>query len=207
MGQATLSWIRTDDHGGGENRTTDTYTLSAYWRPAPGLRLTHQLSHSRREDRAFDIRSRSIAMSNNLRTNPWPTLMVNLDRSDRWLSRADGAGFEPFHDTNADVVWTPVPLVSFSSDLHLQERRDTEWTSRQAVTWSPLPGRKVETHISGDSFYDSRTRVRRWGSNSLVTWKPRRGLILEGGVGVQRYEVGGVRNTPVNTYLRAGLSF
>jgi len=204
---ATLSVTTSRDKGGGRDQRTDTYNYQGEWQAAPRLHFSQRISHGRRTDQQFDSLSRSVTVTHAVRSSPITTLTVNLDRSDRWTSRSAGSGFEPFHDTEVDVLWSPAPLVNVSGDFLVRERRDTDWSTRQSLTWSPLPGRKVETHISGSSFYDSRTRVQRLGVDVGEKWRPRRQFVVEASVGMQTYRVEGDRSTPINTYLRAGWTF
>lgn len=204
---ATLSFTSTRDQGGLTDQQTETYDYVGRWRAAPRLHLAQRVSYGRRRDHQFDILSRSATITHEVRSSPFTTLTINLDRRDRWTSESAGSGFEPFHDTEVDVIWAPAPLVSLSSDLIVRERHDTDWSTRQALTWSPLPDRKVETHISGNSFYDSRTRVQRLGLDLGTKWKPHRQLVVEASVGLQTYRVGDNRSNPINTYLRAGWTF
>ncbi|MBZ0267162.1 hypothetical protein K8I85_03335 [bacterium] len=204
---ATVSFTTSRDRGGGRDQQTDTYGYQGEWRAAPRLHFSQRISHGRRTDHEFDILSRSVTLTHAMRSSPITTLTINLDRRDRWTSRALGSGFERFHDTELDVIWAPAPLVTVSSDLLVRERQDTDWSTRQSLTWSPLPGRKVETHISGSSFFDSRTRVQRLGVDVGTKWRPDRQFVVEASVGAQSYRVGDDRSTPINTFLRAGWTF
>jgi hypothetical protein len=211
-GQATRSsvtaaWNRTEDNSSGLDRSTDTYTVQGNWRPLRRFRFTTRLSHGRRRDEVLDTRARSWTVTNSLRTSPFPRLSIDFDRTDRWVNREAGAGFERFNDTVLNLGWSPVPLVTLSSNVRYQVRQTSEWNSTQSISWSPFPGGLVETQFTGNSYYDSRTHVWRLGVGSLVRWRPRPRLLVEGSVQAQRYELRDTDNRPVSTQIHASWSF
>jgi hypothetical protein len=134
-------------------------------------------------------------------------MSVDLKRTDRWVSSEAGAGFQRFNDTDLNVSWAPVPLITLSSYARYQERDTSEWSARNTATWSPMPGGAVELHISGRHFYDSRTDTSRMGGVLSALWKPKAGFRVEGSVEAQRFDVAGDETTPVSTNIHGVWSF
>ena len=196
-----LSWSLTDDNSGDFDRVTQSIALNSTWRAAPRLTLTQGLSHGWRHDRVLDDRSRSWSVSHRLRSTPWTTFSLDLDRSDRWVDVEAGTGFQNFSDSGAQASWTPVSQVTVAADARYYERRTTDWTSRQSVTWSPLTDGDVTLRLSGTGYRDSRDDVWRIGAGVLSEWRVRPGLRAMASVDTQRYRLRGIDNTPVGTQV------
>jgi hypothetical protein len=202
-----LAYSRSHDRSRDTDRTDDLLSLSTSWRAASRLRLSQRVTFGWRADRRLDDEARSIALVTTIQSSPWTRLTLDVDRTDRWVSRAVGAGFEPFNDTELAVTWSPVPLISLSSIVRYTVRATSDWTTRNAVSWTPFPGGDVQLRFSGHDVYDSRTETSRRGAGASLTWRPRPRLIVEGGVDVQRFELLGETNTPLSTQGRLTWSF
>lgn len=202
----SLTWNRTVDTSAGRDRTTDTYAVDSSWRGAPGLRLTQRLSHGRRRDDVADRRGSSISVSHRVEATPVRTLTCELERTDRWVDEELGSGFARFSDTVAEAAWTPVPLVSATSEFRYQERGDDDWTTRQSVVWTPFPRGNLRPTLAADSYYDSRFRSWEPGVSVSLKWFVRRGLLAEGRVGVRRYEIAGEETLPLETRVHVNWS-
>jgi hypothetical protein len=203
----TLSWSRSEDRSGDLDRTTDALSLATTWKAAQRLRINQRVSYGLRMDDALDTKSTSVSLISSVNGQPIRSLTVGLDRTDRWVSREAGAGFEPFNDTRLNVLWSPFPLISLSSFVNYQVRETEEWNTAQFLRWSPLPGGSVEMTFSGNHFYDSRSENSRLGVGALVKWRPRARLIVEGNVEVQRFKVAGNTDNPVSTNVHILWSF
>ncbi len=197
----TLAWTRTDDSGAGRDQTTHDIALSSSWRTAPGFRLTQRLAHGRRDDASLNLRSRSWSVTHRVISSPTRTTSLTVHRTDRWADVDAGSGFQNYSDTGLDVLWTPVPLVQLASNTQIQDRSDTEWTSRNWISWTPFPNRTLETTLSGDTFLDSREESVQYGGGVRVRWRPRVGLLAEFGVTLRRYEVDGIETNPVSSQI------
>jgi len=204
---ANLAWNRTADRGSGRVDDTDALSLTADWRAASRLRITQLVSYGKQIDRVFDSRSISMVLVTTIRSHPTRTLGVDFDRNDRWVDSEGGLGFRTFNDTGLLVTWTPLPLVSVSSNVRYQKRDSDGWTVRNFVTWSPLRGGRVDFFLSGNTFRDTRADSHQRGGSASARWRVRPGILVDASLGVQRLETAGVVETPVSTTVHAGWTF
>ena len=128
-------------------------------------------------------------------------------RDSRWVSTVAGAGFEPFNDTQLDVGWQILPLLTVNSLARYEQRRRDDWMLRHYLTWSPLPGGSVSLQVSLSDQQDTRTDTHQQGASLQAVCRARPRLTLEGGLEVQEYERDGERNSPFNTNFRVHWSF
>ena len=197
----TLSWNRAQDSSAGRDRTTDSFGADAGWRAAPGLRFDERVAYGHRHDAVLDTRGSAVSVSHRVEAAPVPSFAVDLSRTDRWVDEELGSGFQRFSDTAAEATWSPVPLVTASSEFRVQERREREWTTRHSVTWRPFATGNLRPMLAADTYYDSRFDSWEPGASVSARWFVRRGLTAEGRVGFRRFEIAGSRTAPVDTQV------
>lgn len=204
---ATLSWNKSEDQSSNLNRTTQNVSLTTRWNPTGRLHLSQRLSRGTRDDEEFLDRSTSMLASTTLQGRPITTLTINLVRTDRWVDREAGAGFEQFKDTSLSAHWIPLPLISLSSYVAYQQRDESDWLVRNSLGWSPFPGGRTEFRLSGNTFSDTRTDNTRYSSEASVRWTVRPRIIVDASAESARVKLSGETTTPVGTSVHLRWSF
>lgn len=198
-----LSWHHTLDRGLARRRTNDDYAVDATWRALPALTLLQKVGHGRLDDDVAELESRSWFSVTTLRSRPRRSLTLDLRRASRWVTREAGESFTRFDDTEANVRWTPLPLISYSGLVRYERRLAEHWLTRHVLSWTPLTTGAVDMRLSLNHYRDTRTDSRQTGGGAQMTWRARPRLRLEARADLQRQRRYGVRSTPLNTQWRA----
>ena len=202
-----VSWDRAEDRSRDLDRNTNSFSALADWRAAPRLRFNQRVSYSTESTPGGIPGAESVVLMTSVRGSPVPSFTVDVDRSDRWVNRESGSGFQTFNDTGLQLTWSPVPLINLTSLVRYQRREEADWYVRNLASWSPLRSRRFDLQVSGNMFYDSRTESHENGVTVSTRWRPRNRLLVDGNIGWQRLEVAGMENTPVSTTIRVGWTF
>lgn len=202
-----LSWRHDLDRSLARHRTGDDYTVDLTWNALPGLSLLQKTGHGRLDDANTGLDSRSWFTVTTLRSRPRRSLIVDLRRASRWVTREAGDEFTRFDDTEADVHWSPFPLLSYSGMVRYERRAADHWLTRHLVSWNPFSTGGMDIRFSLNHYRDTRTDSRQSGGGVQATWRARPRLRLEGRVDVQRQRRRGVETTPLNTQWRATWTF
>lgn len=139
--------------------------------------------------------------------DPVPSLTVDLEWSDRWVSTEAGSGFSRFDDTNLNLTWNPVPRISLSSEDRYELRDRSDWTGRQTADWTALTGGSVKVDLNVNVYRDTGTADTQKGVGAQFTWAARPSLSFNGGVESTVFTTAGQRNSPVNVDLRGNWRF
>jgi hypothetical protein len=202
-----ITWHRNMDASLERDRTTDDYGLDISWRAAPGLTLLQKVGRGVLDDEVYALTSRSWFSVTTLRSQPRASLLVDISRSSRWVSRDVGEDYSSFNDTDGTVRWSIFPLLSYTGQVRYESRDTDEWLWRHTLSWNPLSTGSLDMQFSLNHYSDTRTDTRQRGGGVNMTWRARPRLRLEGRVDVQDHERGGVTSTPLNTQWRATWTF
>ncbi|MBU8871658.1 MAG: hypothetical protein KOO60_12400 [Gemmatimonadales bacterium] len=202
-----LSAGRSQDSSQGRDHSTINLSSDSTWDAAPQLSFSQRVGYGLRRDLIQDIRSHSIALVTRMRSAPRRTLRVDLMHRDRWVSREAGYGFMTFNDTEGLVAWSITTQIAASSRIRYQVREEGEWVLRHFLSWSPVPGGKLEMRLYLNGFRDTRNDSSQRGQGISVTWHPRSRLYLEGGYNASEFSQGDEESSPVNVHFRGTWSF
>jgi len=204
---ATLTWNQSEDQSSDLNRTTASVSMTTRWNPTGRLQVSQRLSRGTRDDEEYLDKSTSMLASTTLRGRPITALTIYLTRTDRWVDREAGTGFEQFRDTSLSANWNPLPLISLSSYVTYQQRDESDWLLRNSLGWSPLPGGRAEFRLSGNTFSDTRTDNTRYSSEASVRWAVRPRVTVDASVESARVKLSGKTTTPIGTSVHLRWSF
>jgi hypothetical protein len=182
-------------------------SMGAVWKAAPRLRFRQRIAYGVRSESDPGSHSNSITVVTAVESRPVSSLVVNVDRSDRWVDLEAGAGFQEFNETGIRIDWSPFPRISFSNYAKYFVRERSDWNVRSTGSWTLLTTGTVELGVSGSSFRDTRTDGTQQGVSANAKWKLRARMVVDGSVGVQRLKTAGSVDTPVATNLHAAWSF
>jgi len=202
-----LSWLRTQDQGGGLNKTSNSFTLGSYWPAAPALQLGQRVSVGWLNDFALGTGSTSMMVSASATGQPIRSVVIDLQWNDRWVTQSAGTGFTRYNDTSATLGWRPVPLVSLQSQVRYQVRDEGEWISRSSATWSPLSRGRIRAQFFLSHFRDVRSNETQESGGIRLEMDMRRNLKLEGSAQAMTFRTAGQENTPLNTEIRGTWRF
>lgn len=202
-----LSWHHDDDRSFHRSRITDDGAVDLSWSIAPGLTLLQKVGRGMLDDGVTGLESSSWFSVTTMRSRPRRSMVLDLRRSSRWVSRDAGEGFSSFDDLDGTLRWSLFPLLTYSGQVRYESRDDEEWLWRHILSWNPLTTGSMDIRFSVNHYSDTRTDTRQRGGGVDVTWRARPSLRLEGRVDVQDHERNGVTSTPLNTRWRATWTF
>jgi hypothetical protein len=202
-----LSWSRTVDDSYDAEYTTNSLTGDVTWRAAPALAFNQKVSRGWREDPLLDETSDSWSLISEIRSYPRQSLQVNLRRADRWVSIEAGTGFTTYNESQLEVNWTILPLLSYSGQAVYQVRDQEDWRLRSNLSWTPLPGGSMSLGFHASDYQDTRTDQLRRGGGATATWRPRPRLQFSAFVDKSYERLRGERNWPLSYQLRGYWTF
>ncbi len=202
-----LSWHHDDDRSFHRSRVTDDGAVDLSWHIAPGLTLLQKVGHGMLDDGMSGLESTSWFSVTTMRSRPRRSMVLDVRRSSRWVSRDAGEGFASFDDLDGTLRWSLFPLLTYSGQVRYESRDDEEWLWRHILSWNPLTTGSMDIRFSVNHYSDTRTDTRQRGAGIDVTWHARPRLRMEGRVDVQDHERNGVTSTPLNTRWRATWTF
>jgi hypothetical protein len=199
---STLSWGRTQDQSGSNDRVSNSVSAGYTWPAAPALRIDQRVMTSRLLDRAADLTATSLTVTTSAMGSPVPSINLDLQQSERWASQEAGTGFSRFSDTSLTVGWRPAPLVSVQSAIRYQLRDRGDWLIQSAATWEPLSEGSLRMGLSANHLRDTRANETQRGGAVRLEWSARANLTLQGEVQAVGLRRAGQKDSPVNTDLR-----
>lgn len=202
-----LSWSRTDDRSWTLQNLTHTAAGEVTWQAAPRLVISQKVAYGTRDALSLGVESRSWTLSTTLRGRPRPSLEIQLRRDDRWVSEEAGADFSSFNNTELQSTWALRPLLTLTSQVLYQMRRNDDLMARNTLTWTPLPGGSIGLRLSAHDLQDTRSDWFQRGGGGTVTWRPRPRLFLESGIEWVLVKQADQRNTPTNLQFRGSWTF
>lgn len=202
-----FSYIRTDDQSYSSKQLTNTVSADVNWLALPRLTLNQKFAYGERDAEDIEGTAHSWSSITTLRGDIRPSMIATLRRSDRWSDQEAGSGFSRFNDTDWNLNWTILPLVTLVSQVNYKVRETDQLIFRHTLAWSPLPGGSVGLRFYATDYQDSRTDYLRRGAGTLITWKPRPRLRLEAGAEQALIKQDDQRNTPVNLNARGSWTF
>lgn len=198
----TLSWSYSRDRSEDVDNETTNSALRVAWKATPALDISQGVNYGTRDDFTGQVQSKSVTVTTRIRSQPVSSLRCDLDWDARRVDAEAGTGFSRHNDARVNMVWSPVSLVSVSSRTRYQVRDDSNWNTRNQITWSPFHGGEIEFTLSGMHYFDSRDHSTQSGVSSILRWRPRPRLSLEGRWTIQRFEENGEINVPASAGIR-----
>lgn len=202
-----LSWLVTHDDNYNARYRTEAINADATWRAAPALAFTQRATRGWRQSDFGTDDSDSWVVSSEIRSAPRPSLHLDLRRTQRWVSREAGAGFTSYSETQADASWEILPLLAWSGQVVEQERESRDWTLRNSLSWTPLPGGSMAVSFQASDYQDSRTDQLRRGGGVNLDWRPRPRLTLSGSVDKSYERLAGRESWPLGFLFRGYWTF
>ena len=202
-----LSWGRTRNRGQGLDRVTNNLGLAARWQVAPAMELQQRVTAGRLSDETGGGRANSMAVVTSVNAAPYSSLTVNLQRTYRWSSRAAGAGYTGFNDTNADVTWRPVSLILLESQLAYYARTTGEWITRNTASWTPLTEGRVKMNLSASHYRETKNATTQRSGGITVDWAVSPNVTVQGSVESVVLEQSGQENRPANVQVNGTWRF
>ncbi len=200
--ETQLSWTRIRDESPGVEKTSNSISLGSIFRAAPSLRLSQRVTGSKLTDEAADRTSNSVVLVTSVVGEPVPSMSLDLEQSERWVSQEAGTGFSRFDDTSLTLGWRPVPLISLSSMIRYQVRDGGDWFTRNSISWEPLSEGSVKVGFSAHHFRDTRASETQRGGGAQLEWAARPSLTLQGSVQAVVLKTAQQKNSPLNTEIR-----
>ena len=205
--QWRFSYIRTDDRSYSSHQLTNTVSADGNWRIYPRLTLNQKFTYGERDAEEIEGTAHSWSSITTLRGDIRTNIVAILRRSNRWSDQEAGSGFSRFNDTDWNLNWTILPLVTLVSQVNYKVREEDQLIFRHTLSWAPLPGGSVGLLLYANDYQDTRTDYLRRGAGAMVTWKPRPRLRLETGAEQALIKQDAQRNTPVNLNARGSWTF
>jgi hypothetical protein len=199
---STLFWTRVHDQSTGTEKTSNSLSLGYTWPAAPSLRIDQRITGARLRDRVADRTSKSLILVTSVTGEPVPTLSVDLQQSERWVSQEAGTGFSRFGDTSLTIGWRPVPLVLFQSLIHHEMRDKGDWLTRHSINWDPLSEGDLKVGLGVHHFRDTRASETQRGGGIQFEWAARPSLTFGGSVQAVRLRAASQENSPLNTEIK-----
>lgn len=199
---STLSWSRTQDRSNTNDKVSQSLSAGYTWPAAPALRIDQRVTTSRLTDRAADLTSTSLTVTTSATGSPIPSINMDLQQSERWVSREAGTGFSRYSDTSLTVGWRPVPLIAFQSAIRYQLRDEGDWLIQNMATWEPLSEGTLRLGLSANHLRDTRASETQGSGGIRLEWDARTSLTLQGEVQAVGLRREGRRDSPLNTDLR-----
>jgi hypothetical protein len=202
-----LSWSRVDDRSGENDKLSNSVSLGYTWPAAPLLRIDQRITTARLADYAADRTSTSLTAVTTVNGAPVPSISLNLQQSERWVSEEAGTGFSRFDDTSLTVGWRPVPLIMLQSAIRYQLRDRGDWLIQSSATWEPLSEGTVSMGLSANHLRDTRANETQRGGGVRLEWRARPSLTLQGNLEALGLKRASAKDSPLNTELRGILRF
>jgi len=202
-----VSWKRIDDNSPALEYTTNDLNLDVNWRFAPGLYFNQKVGHGRRSDHQTARLARSWVVLSSIRSTPVRTLSVNLTQVERWVDQDAGNGFTAFSNTELVTRWSILPLLAYDNQLIYRRREGSDWSARQQLSWTPLPGGNLGMTFNAIDYRDTRVDLKQKSVGAHFDWRVRSNTRMEFGAEYVNIAQHGARNTPHNVYARGSLNF
>lgn len=203
----TLSFSRSHDQSGGIEKTYHNLSAGIGWPAAPSLRIDQQVTGTKLLDRGADLESNSLTLRTMVTAEVIPGLSLDLNMNQRWVSREAGAGFSRYEDVTLDVGWRPVPLVAFQSSIRYELRDQSDWLTRNSLTWEPFPAGDLKLGFGVHHYRDTRVNETQRGGGMQFDWRALPSLTFAGSVDAVRLKMPSYENAPVNSELRVTWRF
>jgi hypothetical protein len=200
-----LSRVR--DEGQGSDKTTKNASLGADLPVAPALRFQQRVSVGRLADRSAGLGSTSLATSTSATGQPVPSVNFTVGSTQRWVSREAGTGYSRFNDTTVNLVWRPVPFISFESQLQYELRETGDWITRNSVGWSPLNRGNLKIRLNASHYRETLIDQTQRSGGIQLEWAGRPGLALQAGMEQVVLTAPGQKLSPLNMDLRGRWRF
>lgn len=202
-----ISWKRIDDNSPALDYTTHDINLDVNWRFAPGLIFNQKVGRGLRFDHQSDDEARSWVVMSTVRSTPVPTLSVDLRHVDRWVDQSAGSGFTSFSNTELVTRWSVLPLLAYDSQLVYRMRDGSDWSARNQLSWTPIPGGSVGMTFNVIDYRDTRVDLEQQSVGANITWRARSNTRMEFGAEYVDITQHGEENRPHNLYARGSLNF
>ncbi len=204
---STLSWSRVDDRSGENDKLSNSISLGYSLPAAPSLRIDQRITTGRLLDYAADRTSTSLTAVTSITGAPVPSITLDLQQSERWVSQEAGTGFSRFDDTSLTLGWRPVPLIVLQSAIRYQLRDRGDWLVQSSATWEPLSEGTLSMGLSANHLRDTRANETQRGGGVHLEWRLRPNLTLQGNLEAVGLKKANQHDSPLNTDLRGILRF
>ncbi len=203
-----LSYSHLKDQGSSRDQTTQNVALSVTWQAAPQLTLLHQSGYGKRSDQAWGSDADSWFTQFTVRGNPRPSLQLDVERLDRWVSATAGSGFTSFNNTRIQFSWSILPRLGLTGLNQYQLRGDVgSWLHRHNLTWGLLQEGDMKFSLFLSDYRDTVNDRIQFGGGVNFAWQARSRLVFEGGTSQLNIRQAGVERDATNYHLRGRWHF